>query len=101
MPKSKTLAFARIRAEVFRVFEFILAGKFATCGSIAIHLIVVVRHIAAVSSRWTVEDSASLPWSRVVGVEARISLNRPALIAFEQRTRLEVEGLILDAKGYI
>jgi methylated-DNA-protein-cysteine methyltransferase-like protein len=101
MPKSKSQAFTRIRAEVIRLIALIPSGKFTTYGSIAIHMNVVARHVATVISRLTDEESASLPWHRVVGAEARISPNMPTEIAFKQRTRLEAEGLILDSKGYI
>jgi methylated-DNA-protein-cysteine methyltransferase-like protein len=101
MPKSKSQAFTRIRAEVIRLIALIPSGKFTTYGSIAIHMNVVARHVATVISRLTDEESASLPWHRVVGAEARISPNIPTEIAFKQRTRLEAEGLILDSKGYI
>ncbi len=101
MPKSKSQAFTRIRAEVIRLIALIPSGKFTTYGSIAIHMNVVARHVATVISQLTDEESASLPWHRVVGAEARISPNMPTEIAFKQRTRLEAEGLILDSKGYI
>ena len=101
MPKSKSQAFTRIRAEVVRLIALIPSGKFTTYGSIAIHMNVAARHVATVISRLTDEESASLPWHRVVGAEALISPNMPTEIAFEQRKRLEAEGLILDSKGYI
>ena len=101
MPKSKSQAFTRIRAEVVRLIALIPSGKFTTYGSIAIHMNVAARHVATVISRLTDKESASLPWHRVVGAEALISPNMPTEIAFEQRKRLEAEGLILDSKGYI
>jgi methylated-DNA-protein-cysteine methyltransferase related protein len=101
MSKPKSLAFARIRQEVLRLIALIPAGKFTTYGSIAIHMNVVPRHVATAISRLTEEESAALPWHRVLSADARISPNMPADIALVQRTRLEAEGLHLDGKGYI
>lgn len=98
-PKSK--AFARIRAEVIRLVALVPAGKFTTYGSIAIHMNVVPRHVAFVLSHLTAEESAALPWHRIVGAEARISPKMDAELAAHQRLRLEVEGLQLDDKGFI
>ena len=101
MAKPKSLAFARIRAEVIRLVGLIPAGKFTTYGSIAVHMNVVPRHVASVLSRLTAEESAALPWHRVVGAEARISPTMAPLLAQCQRERLETEGLTLDTKGFI
>lgn len=101
MAKPKSIAFARIRAEVIRLVGLIPTGKFTTYGSIAVHMNVVPRHVASVLSRLTDEESASLPWHRVLGAEARISPNMDTALAEVQRQRLEAEGLTLDAKGFI
>lgn len=101
MPKQKSQAFTRIRAEVIRLVSLIPVGKFTTYGSIAIHMNVVPRHVATVISRLTEEESATLPWQRVVSTNARISQNMPIEIASVQQARLQVEGLSIDAKGYI
>jgi methylated-DNA-protein-cysteine methyltransferase related protein len=62
---------------------------------------IVPRHVASVLSRLTAEESASLPWHRVVGAEARISPAMDPQLAQCQRERLETEGLTLDTKGFI
>lgn len=43
MPKPKSRAFARIRAEVLRLVALVPEGKFTTYGSIATHMNVVDR----------------------------------------------------------
>lgn len=101
MAKPKSIAFARIRAEVIRLVGIIPTGKFTTYGSIAVHVNVVPRHVASVLSRLNAEESASLPWHRVVGAEARISPKMDTALAEVQRERLEAEGLTLDSKGFI
>ena len=101
MAKPKSKAFARIRAEVIRLVGLIPPGKFTTYGSIAIHMNVVARHVAFVMSRLTEEESATLPWHRVVSADARISPNMKASLAREQRRRLRREGMKINAAGYI
>lgn len=101
MPKPKSKAFARIRAEVIRLVGLIPPGKFTTYGSIAIHMNVMARHVAFVLGRLTAEESAALPWHRVVARDARISPNMPPATAKLQRRRLRAEGLKIDAEGYL
>jgi methylated-DNA-protein-cysteine methyltransferase-like protein len=101
MPKPKSKAFTRIRAEVVRLVGLIPPGKFTTYGSIAIHMNVMARHVAFVMSRLTPEESATLPWHRVVSADARISPRMDAALAKLQRKRLRGEGLKINTAGYI
>lgn len=101
MPKPKSEAFARIRAEVVRLVGLIPEGKFTTYGSIATHINVVARHVAFVLSSLTEEESASLPWHRVVGSDARQSPSMPPPIARKQRARLKAEGMRVNREGFI
>lgn len=101
MAKPKSKAFARIRAEVIRLVGLIPPGKFTTYGSIAIHMNVMARHVAFVMSRLTPEESAELPWHRVVSADARISPNMDAALAKLQRKRLRGEGMKINTSGYI
>lgn len=101
MPKAKSQTFFRIRAEVLRLVALIPEGKFTTYGSIAIHMNVVARHVATVLARLTEEESASLPWHRVVSADARISPNMDAKLAARQKRLLKAEGLRIDREGYI
>lgn len=99
--RGKSVAFARIRAEVIRLVGLIPEGKFTTYGTIAIHMNVIARHVATTLSRLTPEESASLPWHRVVAADARISPNMPAESARKQRRLLKAEGLRINKDGYI
>ena len=101
MAKPKSLAFARIRAEVIRLVALIPAGRFTTYGSIAVHMNVMARHVAFVMARLTEEESARLPWHRVVSADARLSPKMDPDLRQLQRARLESEGLIIDSAGYI
>lgn len=101
MPKPKSIASIRIRAEVIRLVGLIPEGKFTTYGSIAIHMNVAALHVASVMSRLTETEAAALPWHRVVSAEGRVSPNMEPELAARQRSRLEREGLKLDAQGFI
>ena len=101
MPKPKSLAFARIRAEVIRLVELIPEGKFTTYGSIATHMNAGARHVAFVMSGLTEEEAASLPWHRVVGSDARVSQSMPLKVARLQRKRLKAEGMKVNTQGFI
>jgi methylated-DNA-protein-cysteine methyltransferase-like protein len=101
MPRPKSIAFARIHAEVLRLVTLVPAGKFTTYGSLAVHMNVSARHVAFVLSSLTDEEAAELPWHRVVGAEGRISPNMPPAVARKQRSRLRAEGLKFNARGFI
>jgi methylated-DNA-protein-cysteine methyltransferase-like protein len=101
MPKPKSKAFARIRAEVIRLVGRIPPGKFTTYGSIAVHMNVMARHVAFVMSSLTEQEAAELPWHRVVSRDARLSPNMDAALSKKQRKRLRSEGLRINAAGYI
>lgn len=101
MARGKSPTFARIRAEVVRLVALIPEGKFTTYGSIAIHMNVIPRLVATTLGGLTEEESAALPWHRVVSVNARISPNMPAESAHKQRRLLKAEGMKIDKDGYI
>jgi methylated-DNA-protein-cysteine methyltransferase-like protein len=101
MPKPKSAAFARIRAEVLRLVALIPAGKFTTYGSIAIHMNVMARHVAFVMSSLTEDESAALPWHRVVSADARLSPKMDAALSKVQRRRLKAEGMKINPQGRI
>jgi methylated-DNA-protein-cysteine methyltransferase-like protein len=101
MPKPKSKAYTRIRAEVIRLVGLIPSGKFTTYGSIAVHMNIPALFVGSVMGSLTDEESATLPWHRVVSSDARISPNISAKTARLQRKRLEAEDLRLNKQGYI
>lgn len=101
MPKPKSVAFARIRAEVIRLVSLIPEGKFTTYGSIAVHMNVMARHVAFVMSSLTPEESAAVPWHRLVSADGRQSQSMPEKTARRQRVLLKAEGLKVNREGYI
>lgn len=99
--RGKSVAFTRIRTEVVRLVGLIPTGKFTTYGSIAIHMNVIARHVATVLSHLTPEESAALPWHRVVSANARLSPNMGTKLSAKQRRLLKAEGLLIDKDGFI
>jgi len=95
-----SLAFARIRAEVLAAASSVPSGRVTTYGAIGNHLQVTPRHVAFVMARLTDEESATIPWHRVVGAGG--NLRQPTSAAIQrQRKRLLAEGLSVSAKGVI
>src|SRR6185312_7859598 len=84
MQKSKQAMFPRIRSEILRIPR----GKVATYGAVA-------RAAgfpgAARQVVWALRQSQGLPWHRVLAAGGRIAL--PGEAGFEQRLRLEAEGV--------
>ena len=101
MPKAKSKAFARIRAEVLRLVARIPPGHFTTYGSIAIHMNVVPLHVGSALASLTAAEAAGVPWHRVVGSDAKLAKMRDPKTARLQRARLEAEGMKIDRKGFI
>jgi methylated-DNA-protein-cysteine methyltransferase-like protein len=101
MPKPRSKAFARIRTEVIRLVGLIPEGRFTTYGSIATHMNVAALHVAFVMRALTREESAALPWHRVVAADGRISRAMPPKLAQVQRARLQAEGMKVEATGSI
>jgi methylated-DNA-protein-cysteine methyltransferase related protein len=98
---AKSTAFPRIRAEVIRLVALIPPGRFTTYGSIAVHMNCNPRHVAYFLARLSDEESAALPWHRVVAADARISRGMDPELAARQKALLETEGMTIDPKGFI
>ena len=101
MPKAKSKAFLRIRAEVLRIVATIPPGQFTTYGTIAHHMNVVPLHVGSALASLTEEESATLPWHRVVGADARLSKMTSRETQAKQRARLDAEGMKISKTGHI
>jgi len=91
----------RIRAEVIRLVGLIPPGRFTTYGAIAVHMNVAPLFVASVLARLSDEESAALPWHRVVAAGPRISPAMDPELLREQQGLLEAEGLRFNARGFI
>lgn len=91
----------RIRRHVLQIVKDIPQGRFTTYGSIAAHLAINPRHVARCLSHLTEEESAILPWFRVVAAEGRLSQGMDESLREKQRKCLEKEGMKINPKGFI
>jgi methylated-DNA-protein-cysteine methyltransferase related protein len=101
MARRASIAAVRMRAEVLRLVGLIPPGHFTTYGALAVHMNVAPLFVASVLARMSEQESATLPWHRVVAAGPRISPAMDPELRGEQRRRLETEGLRFDAKGLI
>ena len=91
MAKLSTLA--RLRSRVLAVLAAIPDGRVTTYGAIAKHLRVTPRQVAFVLARLTDEESATLPWFRVVGAKGVVSTIKLGSVGRRQIERLLAEGV--------
>lgn len=101
MARRPSIAAARIRAEVLRLVALIPPGHFTTYGALAVHMNVAPLFVASVLARLSDEESAALPWHRVVAAGPRISPAMAPELRRGQQRRLEAEGLRFDTRGGI
>ncbi|MCA9291232.1 MAG: MGMT family protein [Phycisphaerales bacterium] len=86
--------YARIYAAVRRIPR----GRVATYGQIAL-LADLPGHARQVGYALNALEHERVPWHRVVNAQGRISLRAVSGAEFEQRRRLEAEGVEFDAAG--
>lgn len=87
-------------SEVTRLIKAIPPGKVATYGQIAYltGLYPSVRRVVWILH--SCSEKEGLPWHRVVNQKGTISL-KPGAGYEKQKSRLEGEGIVFDAKGHI
>jgi methylated-DNA-protein-cysteine methyltransferase-like protein len=98
--RKPSLAFARIRAEVFSAAESVPRGRVTTYGAIAGCLEVSARHVAYVLAGLDSDQSQRIPWHRVVGEGGALRLPTPEARA-RQASRLRVEGVKVSRDGVV
>ena len=96
MPRVST--FARIKSEVLAVVADIPEGRVTTYGAIGKSLGVTARQAAYVQARLTPEESASVPWFRVVASKGVISTMKLGSVGRRQVARLQDEGVTVTPR---
>ncbi len=92
---SKSLAFARIRAEVKAAVCTVPTGRVTTYGAVAAHLEVVPRHVAFVLASLKGMENETIPWHRVVAEGGELR-SRSAEGLKCQRQRLAAEKIAVS-----
>lgn len=91
-------------AKVFAMVRRVPAGHVATYGQIATMLGSprVARHVGfALAGSWRAEETAPVPWHRIVNSRGGISTRDDASPGPDQRSLLEDEGVEFKANGTI
>lgn len=90
---TKAEAAVRFRERVVAIVAAIPEGRVATYGDIARHLHTGPRQVARVLATLTPEESAALPWFRVVAANGVISSTKAGTTGRRQRKKLRDEGV--------
>ncbi len=99
--KTSAAAFARFRARVLAVVAAVPEGRVTTYGTIGRHLGATARQVARVLASFTDEESATLPWFRVVGANGVISTMKLGAVGRKQVARLREEGVAVTPRNKI
>jgi methylated-DNA-protein-cysteine methyltransferase related protein len=91
MPKSSVLG--RLKPRVLAVVAAIPAGRVTTYGAIARRLRATARQVAFILSHFTPEESATLPWFRVVAANGVVSTMKLGATGRRQIEKLRDEGV--------
>jgi methylated-DNA-protein-cysteine methyltransferase-like protein len=91
----------RLKSRVLAVLGAIPEGRVTTYGTIGRHLGVTARQVAFVLASLTPEESASLPWFRVVGAGGVISTMKLGAVGRRQIQRLRDEGVSVTPRHKI
>jgi methylated-DNA-protein-cysteine methyltransferase-like protein len=98
---AKSNAMARLRSRVVAVVAAVPEGRVTTYGIIAKHLRATARQVAFVLARFTPEESATLPWFRVVAASGVISTMKIGAVGRRQIARLREEGVAVTPRNKV
>lgn len=97
----RAAAAARLRAKVVAVVATVPEGRVTTYGTIARHLGAPARQVARVLSSFTAEESATLPWFRVVAANGVVSTAKLGAVGRRQVERLRDEGVTITPRNTV
>ena len=99
MPRSNGVV--RFKARVLAVVRAIPAGRVTTYGAIGRRLHVTARQVAFVLATLTAEESAGLPWFRVVAAGGVVSSTKRGAVGRRQIERLRAEGVAVTLRNKV
>jgi methylated-DNA-protein-cysteine methyltransferase-like protein len=91
----------RLKARVVAVVAAIPEGRVTTYGIIARRLRATPRQVAFVLARFTPEESAALPWFRVVAAGGVVSTIKLGAVGRRQVARLREEGVAVTPRNKV
>jgi methylated-DNA-protein-cysteine methyltransferase related protein len=86
----------RCKSQVLAVIAAIPEGRVTTYGAIGRYLQVTARQVALVLATLTAEQSARLPWFRVVAANGVVSSIKLGAVGRRQIRRLRAEGVAVS-----
>ena len=98
---SRRTAAARLRERVVAVVAAVPEGRVTTYGTIARHLRTTARQVARVLASFTDEESATLPWFRVVAANGVVSTTKLGAVGRRQIARLRDEGVSVSPRNKV
>jgi methylated-DNA-protein-cysteine methyltransferase-like protein len=98
---AKAGVLARLRSPVVAVVAAIPEGRVTTYGAIARRLNATARQVASVLSHFTPEESATLPWFRVVAANGVVSTTKLGAVGRRQISRLREEGVEVTPRNKV
>ena len=101
MKVRNTTATDRNRSRVVAVVAAIPEGRVTTYGAIGRHLGATARQVARVLASFTPEESARLPWFRVVAANGVVSTTKLGAVGRRQIARLQAEGVAVTPRNKI
>lgn len=93
MSRTKPTTLDRLRPRVRAIVAAIPEGRVTTYGAIARRLKATPRQVAFILSHFTPEESATLPWFRVVAARGAISTIKLGATGRRQIAHLRAEGV--------
>jgi methylated-DNA-protein-cysteine methyltransferase-like protein len=98
---SKSGGAARLKSRVLAVVAGIPEGRVTTYGAIGQHLHITARQVAFILARLTVDESARLPWFRVVAAKGVVSSTKRGAVGRKQIERLRAEGVAVTPRNKV
>jgi methylated-DNA-protein-cysteine methyltransferase related protein len=90
---------ARRKARVLAAVAAIPEGRVTTYGIMGKHLGITARQVAFVLTRLTADESAELPWFRVVAANGVVSSLKLGAVGRRQIARLKAEGVAVTPRN--
>jgi methylated-DNA-protein-cysteine methyltransferase related protein len=98
---ARSAASVRFKSQVLAVVAAIPEGRVTTYGAIGRHLGVTARQVAFVLATLTAEESAGLPWFRVVAAKGVVSSTKRGAVGRKQIQRLREEGVSVTPRNKV
>ena len=92
---------SRFKSRVLAVVAAIPEGRVTTYGAIGQRLQLTARQVAFILATLTVEESARLPWFRVVAANGVVSSTKLGAVGRKQIERLRAEGVVVTPRNKV